>query len=71
MSQKELNIRQIRWVELIKDYDCEIDYHPRKANLVADALSRKNQIKMEDSSSGNRREIIEMKKINAQVSLGP
>jgi len=37
---------------------------------VADALTRKNHIKMEDSSSGNRREIIEMKKINAQVSLG-
>jgi hypothetical protein len=37
---------------------------------VADALTRKNHIKMEDSSNGNRREIIEMKKINAQVSLG-
>jgi ribonuclease HI len=41
MSQKELNMRQRRWVELIKDYDCVIDYHPCKANVMADALSRK------------------------------
>jgi hypothetical protein len=34
-------MRQIRWLELIKDYDLEIHYHPRKANVVADALSRK------------------------------
>ena len=40
-TQKELNTRQRRWLELIKDYDCEILYHPDKANVVADALSRK------------------------------
>ena len=40
-SQRELNLRQHRWMELIKDYDCVIDYHPGKANVVADALSRK------------------------------
>ena len=40
-SQRELNLRQRRWMELIKDYDCVIDYHPGKANVVADALSRK------------------------------
>ena len=34
-------MRQIRWLELFKDYDCIIDYHPGKANVVADALSRK------------------------------
>ncbi|WMV19739.1 hypothetical protein MTR67_013124, partial [Solanum verrucosum] len=39
-TQKELNLRQRRWLELIKDYDCTIDYHPGKANVVADALSR-------------------------------
>ena len=41
-SQRELNLRQHRWRELIKDYDCMIAYHPGKANVVADALSRKS-----------------------------
>ncbi|KAL0536697.1 hypothetical protein IC582_025657 [Cucumis melo] len=40
-TQKELNMRQRRWLELVKDYNCEILYHPGKANVVADALSRK------------------------------
>ncbi|KAA0055429.1 ty3-gypsy retrotransposon protein [Cucumis melo var. makuwa] len=40
-TQKELNMRHRRWLELVKDYDCEILYHPGKANVVADALSRK------------------------------
>ncbi|KAL0560669.1 hypothetical protein IC582_001079 [Cucumis melo] len=40
-TQKESNMRQRRWLELVKDYDCEILYHPGKANVVADALSRK------------------------------
>ena len=41
-SQKELNLRQRRWMELINDYDCVIDYHPEMANVVADALGRKS-----------------------------
>nr|GEX39832.1 hypothetical protein [Tanacetum cinerariifolium] len=42
---KELNMRQRRWIELFSDYDCEIRYHPGKANVVADALTRKERIK--------------------------
>nr|GEW10843.1 retrotransposon protein, putative, Ty3-gypsy subclass [Tanacetum cinerariifolium] len=41
-TQKELNMRQRRWLELLKDYDVNIQYHPGKANVVADTLSRKN-----------------------------
>ncbi|WVZ50916.1 hypothetical protein U9M48_002122 [Paspalum notatum var. saurae] len=45
-TQTELNMRQRRWLELIKDYDLEIHYHLGKANVVADALSRKSQISL-------------------------
>ncbi|GKB13163.1 putative reverse transcriptase domain-containing protein [Tanacetum coccineum] len=41
-TQKELNMRQRRWLELLKDYDANMQYHPGKANVVADTLSRKN-----------------------------
>jgi hypothetical protein len=43
-TQKDLHLRQRRWLELIKDYDLEIHYHPGKANLVVDALSRKEHV---------------------------
>jgi hypothetical protein len=43
-TQNDLNLRQRRWLELIKDYDLEIHYHPGKANMVADALSRKSHV---------------------------
>ncbi|GJY30688.1 putative reverse transcriptase domain-containing protein [Tanacetum coccineum] len=45
LGAKELNLRQRRWIELLSDYDCDIRYHPRKANVVADALSRKERDK--------------------------
>ena len=41
LTQKDLNLRQRRWLELFKTYDCIIDYCPKKANVVTDALSRK------------------------------
>ncbi|GJZ87091.1 reverse transcriptase domain-containing protein, partial [Tanacetum coccineum] len=45
LDQKELNMRQRRWLELLADYDCKTCYHPGKANVVADALSQKERIK--------------------------
>jgi hypothetical protein len=45
-TQLELNMRQRRWLELIKDYELKIHYHRGKANVVADALSRKSQVIM-------------------------
>ncbi|KAJ3708376.1 hypothetical protein LUZ61_012081 [Rhynchospora tenuis] len=45
-TQKELNLRQRRWLELIKDYDLDIQYYAGKANIVADALSRKSQVNL-------------------------
>ncbi|GJV30399.1 putative reverse transcriptase domain-containing protein [Tanacetum coccineum] len=45
LNQKELNLRQRRWIELLSDHDCEIRYHPGKANVMADALSQKERDK--------------------------
>ncbi|GJX95015.1 putative reverse transcriptase domain-containing protein [Tanacetum coccineum] len=57
-SQKELNMRQHRWIELFSDYDCEIHYHPGKANVVADALTAQKEAS--DDSAGLQRGIDEM-----------
>ena len=48
LTQKELNLRQRRWLELIKDYELIIEYHPEKANVEADALSRKSSATLVD-----------------------
>ncbi|GKA11932.1 putative reverse transcriptase domain-containing protein [Tanacetum coccineum] len=45
LDQKELNMRQRRWLKLLEDYDCEIRYYPGKENVVADVSSRKERIK--------------------------
>ncbi|KAJ4974055.1 hypothetical protein NE237_007229 [Protea cynaroides] len=52
-TQKDLNMKQRRWLELLKDYDCDIQYHPGKANVVANALSRKWASKPEAGPSTN------------------
>ena len=71
MSLKELNMRQRRWVELIKDYDCVIDYHPGKANIVVDALSRKGKVIMNNIEIKRQGSIVEMRKMSLWLSLGP
>ena len=56
-QQKDLNMRQRRWIKLLKDYDCQILYHLGKANAVADALSRKSMRSL-SHIVGQRREIV-------------
>ncbi|GJZ30634.1 putative reverse transcriptase domain-containing protein [Tanacetum coccineum] len=59
-NQKELNMRQHRSIELFSDYDCEIRYHPSKANVVADALSRKKRSEAVDESTGLQKGLDDM-----------
>jgi hypothetical protein len=70
MTQKELNMQQRCWVELIKDYDCVIEYHPGKANVVANALSRKNMLVETQWDDSDRKELSELRKIRAQIKVG-
>jgi hypothetical protein len=63
-SQSELNMRQRRWLELIKDYELEIHYHPGKANVVADALSRKASYRCLTVRTPNTTLCQEMEKLN-------
>jgi len=66
-----LNIPQRRWVELIKDYDCVIDYHPGRANVVIDALSPKVKTMNAQWEDWDEKELLELRKIDAQVEAGP
>jgi hypothetical protein len=59
------------WVELIKDFDCVINYHPEKANVVAYVLTRKNKVVAVDPNECDSRELIELGKINAKIEVGP
>ena len=68
-SQKELNLRQRRWLELLKDYTMEIKYHLRKANVVADALSRKPRETLAFLTSIDPYLLIELEKLQIEVIL--
>lgn len=70
MSHKQLNARQIRQIELIKDYDCIIDYYPRKANVVVNVLSRKNKIMIISVLAEDKKELLELTKYGVQLSMG-
>ncbi|GJT79928.1 putative reverse transcriptase domain-containing protein [Tanacetum coccineum] len=67
-SQKELNMRQRRWIELFSDYDCKIRYHPGKVNVVVDALSRKEKEDV-DESAGLKKGLDEMIKLRNDGAL--
>ena len=57
-------------MRLIKNYDYIIDYHPRKANDVTDALSLKNKFVMDESMDWNKKEWVELKKNDARFEVG-
>ncbi|KAL0284338.1 UNVERIFIED_CONTAM: Retrovirus-related Pol polyprotein from transposon [Sesamum radiatum] len=69
LTQKELNLRQRRWIELLKDYDCTIDFHPGKANVVADALSRKSSSTLANLGSHNQTLLLEMRSMNTALEV--
>ena len=50
-TQKDLNLQKRRWIEYLEDYDFTLNYHPRKENLVVDALSRKSRCKTRGNSN--------------------
>jgi hypothetical protein len=66
-TQAELNMRQRRWLESIKDYDLEVHYHPGKANVVADALSRKDQCNHLELEPVSEPLCEEMRRLNLEV----
>src|SRR5579859_6189728 len=68
-TQSDLNMRQRRWLELIKDYDLEVHYHPGKANIVADALSRKSHCNCMTIEPYSATLYHEMAKLNLEVVL--
>jgi hypothetical protein len=66
-TQADLNMRQRRWLELIKDYDLKVHYHPGKANVVVDALSRKAHCHCLSTEAFSETLCWEMRKINLEI----
>lgn len=68
-TQKELNMRQRRWLELLKDYDLSINYHPGRANVVADALSRKSAANLASLITLERHVLEDLRKLEVEVCM--
>ena len=68
-TQKELNLRQKRWLELVKDFNCTINYHPGKANVVADALSRKSSRCMAHLITSQTHLVEELRRYGIEVMI--
>ena len=68
-TQKELNLRKRRWMELLKDYDCTIDYHPSKANVVADALSKKSTGSLAYMQTIQLPLMVELREVGVEVGM--
>jgi hypothetical protein len=66
-TENELNMRQRRWLELTKDYDCKINYHSSKANVVANALSRKSTMELATLGISQPQLIKEFAKMGMEV----
>ncbi|GJY86598.1 putative reverse transcriptase domain-containing protein [Tanacetum coccineum] len=72
LDQKELNMSQRRWLELLSDYSCDIRYHPGKANVVADALSHKERIEpLREFCYGDLRYVIMHESYKSKYSIHP
>ena len=62
-------MRQRRWVELIKDYECTIEYHPGKANVLADALSRKSMSSISHLKAVYLPKLVEFRSLGVRLEL--
>jgi hypothetical protein len=62
-------MQQRRWIKLIKDYDCTIENHSGKANMVADAPSRKNRATLSKSTVGKDQQLAELKGMGAELGI--
>ena len=70
LTQKVLNLRQRRWVELLKDYHCTIEYYLGKANVVADALSRKTSGSLSYIRTVRIPILLELRTLNVELVQG-